>query len=330
MRWGRLQLSILVFLGLIAGVQYWFGWESVLAPWRQLPLEGIAVAVLLVSLSYVVRTLRVVEFFAVELRGRFPAALRLMLMHNLWNNLLPTLGELSFPILMQRYFIISPTRSLPALLWFRLLDLYVVLLLALVSLTVSRGSWRLAALLIALLTLAIPLIYRCAPRTIGYLERKLKGKLKEKVNEIRKALPTSWRILLASSWWTLVNWALKLVVLAWIIQQFVTINFGQSLLGAIGGELTVVLPTYSIAGIGTYEAGVVATLVPADIGFREAVKTAVNLHLFLLSCTIVSGFLSYLLPRGEIAGLSPGRSAMMAFLKFFAGLQVSRIRRRRV
>jgi hypothetical protein len=46
------------------------------------------------------------------------------------------------------------------------------------------------------------------------------------------------------------------------------------------GELTTVLPVYSIAGIGTYEAGVVAALVPADIGYQEAIKTAVNLHLF--------------------------------------------------
>jgi uncharacterized membrane protein YbhN (UPF0104 family) len=329
-RWGRLQISILVFLGLIAGVQYEFGWESVLAPWRQLPLERIAVAVLLVLLSYVVRTVRLVAFFAVELRGRFPVALRVNLIHNLWNNLVPTVGELSFPILMQRYFIISPTRSLPALLWFRLLDLYVVFLLALVSLMLSRSSWSLAALLTTLLTLAIPLIYRWSPRIIEYVEGKFKGSLKDKLSEIRKALPTSWRLLLVSSWWTLVNWVLKLVVFAWIIRQFAAINFGQSLLGAIGGELSVVLPVYSIAGAGTYEAGVVAALMPADIGYQEALKTAVNLHLFVLSCIILSGFLSYLLPRGEVPGLSAGRSAMTAFLKIATGLQASRIRRRRV
>jgi Lysylphosphatidylglycerol synthase TM region len=174
-RWGRLQLSILVFLGLIAGVHYAFGWESVLAPWRQLPWERIAVAALLVLLSYVVRTLRVVAFFVVELRGRFPVALRLMLLHNLSNTLLPTVGELSFPILMQRYFTISPTRSLPALLWFRLLDIYVVVLLALVSSMLNRDSWWLAALLIALLTLAILLIYRWSPRSISYFERSFQG-----------------------------------------------------------------------------------------------------------------------------------------------------------
>src|SRR5713101_3838183 len=191
---------MLVFLGLIAGVQYWFGWESLLAPWQQLPLERIAVAVLLVLMSYVVRTLRLVAFFGVELRGRFPVALKLMLMHNLWNNLLPTIGELSFPILMQRYFIISPTRSLPALLWFRLLDLYGILMLAVVSLMLNRDSWWLPASLIALLTLAIPLIYRWLPRSIGYFEQKFRGVLREKLTEVRQALPTSWQLLIVSSW----------------------------------------------------------------------------------------------------------------------------------
>jgi len=309
LRRGRLQLSILVFLGLIAAVQYEFGWKSVLGPWGQLPLKGITVAVLLVLLSYVVRTVRLVAFFAVELRGRFPVALRVSLIHNLWNNLVPTLGELSFPILMQRYFIISPTRSLPALLWFRLLDLYVVFLLALVSLMLSQGNWWLAALPIALFTLAIPLIYRWSPRSIGYFEGKFSSPLKQKLREVRKALPTSWRLLLVSSWWTLVNWVVKLAVLAWVIQQLVPIDFGRSLLGAIGGELTSVLPVYSIAGAGTYEAGVVATLVPADIDPQEALKTAVNLHLFLLSCTLLSGFLSYLLPRSRSS--QPDRSAFL-------------------
>jgi uncharacterized membrane protein YbhN (UPF0104 family) len=301
LRYLRWQLSTVVFLGLIAGVQYWFGWESVLAPWQQLPLERITLAVLLVLLSYVIRTVRLVAFFGVELRGRFSVALRLTLINNLWNNLLPTFGELSFPILMQRYFIISPARSLPALLWFRLLDLHAILLLAVLSLMLHRDSWWPAASLIALLTLAIPLIYRWLPTSIGYFEHKSTGGLKEKLSKLRKALPTSWRLLLLTSWWTLVNWALKLMVFAWIIQQFVAINFGQSLLGAIGGELTSVLPVNGIAGTGTYEAGVVAALLPAEIGHQEALKAAVNLHLFLLSCTLLSAFLSYLVPGSRPA-----------------------------
>jgi hypothetical protein len=191
-----------------------------------------------------------------------------------------------------------------------LLDLYVVFLLALVSLMLSRGSWRLAALLTALLTLAIPVIYRWSPETIGFFEQKFKGRLKEKLGEIRTALPISWRLLLISFWWTLINWALKLVVFAWIIEQFLATNFGQSLLGAIGGELTVVLPVYSIAGAGPYEAGVVAALIPADIPPQEALKAAVNLHLFLLSCTILSGSLSCLLPRNR--SHQPNRAAFLS------------------
>jgi hypothetical protein len=161
-----------------AGVQYWLGWQSVLAPWRQLSSERIALAVLLVLLSYVIRTVRLVAFFGAQLGGRFSVALRLTLIHNLWNNLLPTLGELSFPILMRRYFAISATRSLPALLWFRFLDLYAIVLLAVLSLVRHEDSWWLAALLIALMTLAIPLLYRWLPTSVilgAQIYRRIEG-----------------------------------------------------------------------------------------------------------------------------------------------------------
>jgi len=58
-----------------------------------------------------------------------------------------------------------------------------------------------------------------------------------------------------------------------------------------------VLPVYGIAGAGTCEAGVVAALVPAGIVIPTRSRPSVNLHLFLLSCTLLSGLLSYLLPR---------------------------------
>ena len=59
----------------------------------------------------------------------------------------------------------------------------------------------------------------------------------------------------------------------------------------------VVLPVYGIVGAGTCEAGVVAALVPAGIVIPTRSRPSVNLHLFLLSCTLLSGLLRYLLPR---------------------------------
>ncbi len=296
-KWTPILISSLIFVGLIAAVEYWIGWREVLSPWLQLPPQQTAGAMLLVLCSYAVRTLRLVSYFSSELGGRFAQALKLMLLHNLWNNLLPMrTGELSFPLLMQRYFAIAPSRSLPALFWFRLLDLYVVLMLAVVSMLLLQGNAGLALVLAVLLSLVIPLTYRWLPRLVGHFERRVSGKLQQTLAKIRQALPASRRQLLHSCGWTILNWTLKLAVFAWIMQQFIAINFSQALLGAIGGELTSVLPVHGVAGAGTYEAGVIAALLPTAIDPQQALKAALNLHLFLLSCTLLSGLVSYFIP----------------------------------
>jgi len=252
---------------------------------------------MVVLFSYGIRTLRLVSFFRSQLRTRFFQALRLMLIHNLWNNLLPMrAGEISFPILMKRYFSIPASDSLPALFWFRLLDLYLVLMLAVISLLLIQDQPLLAVLLMTLLTLAIPLAYLLLPKLLLSLERYAPVKLARILAQCRLALPRSWRLLLLSSFWTLINWTVKLAAFSWIVMQFVEIDEGLALLGAIGGELTTVLPIHGVAGAGTYEAGVVAALLPSGVDKQQALIAAVNLHLFLLSCTLLSGLLSFFIP----------------------------------
>jgi len=56
-----------------------------------------------------------------------------------------------------------------------------------------------------------------------------------------------------------------------------------------------VLPLHGIAGAGTYEAGIVAALLPFGVDTETAVSAAVNVHLFLLGVTLLGGALSLLL-----------------------------------
>jgi uncharacterized membrane protein YbhN (UPF0104 family) len=63
-------------------------------------------------------------------------------------------------------------------------------------------------------------------------------------------------------------------------------------MGALGGELSSVLPVHGLAGAGTYEAGVVAALAPFRVSAVEALAAAVNLHLFLLGVSGLGGALA--------------------------------------
>jgi hypothetical protein len=75
------------------------------------------------------------------------------------------------------------------------------------------------------------------------------------------------------------------------------------------GELSSVLPFHGFAGAGTYEAGIVAGLVPLGLELEPALQGAVNLHLFVLGVSVLAGAMAALIPaRGHTADEGPKHS----------------------
>jgi uncharacterized membrane protein YbhN (UPF0104 family) len=95
-----------------------------------------------------------------------------------------------------------------------------------------------------------------------------------------------------------VNWIVKLGVFAWVLRMFIDASWAAAWLASIFGDATSVLPIHGVAGAGTYEAGVVAALVPIGFSAGTALRGAVNLHLFLLGSTLLGGLVAMVLPRG--------------------------------
>lgn len=292
-----LALKVLVLIGLLIAVEYFFGWQMLLQPWLELSMPAVVFAVLLMFLSYAARACRVMAYFWKPLSGCFLTVLRLMLLHNLWNNLLPArTGEVAFPVLMRRYFSIPLSASAPALLWFRLLDLLTLSAVGLAAIALSNGNIGLAVIVVLACFLAVPSCYKLLPWLLKTLQKYLPESAQPLLLKVEIALPNSWVVMFYSLGWTLVTWGLKLWAFSWVLQNFVGIGLGGALLGSIGGELTSVLPVHGIAGAGTYEAGVTAALAPFGIPPVAAIQGAINLHLFLLSCTLLGGLFSMLLP----------------------------------
>ncbi len=74
----------------------------------------------------------------------------MVLLHNLFNNLLPMrAGELSLPLLMKRYFGVRRAETVGALLWFRFLDLLTLSLIGVAALLLWLDTAFAPALLIA-------------------------------------------------------------------------------------------------------------------------------------------------------------------------------------
>lgn len=293
----RSALSILFFIAFCLLIEVYFGWAKLLAPWGEQSWTTLLLATGLTYLSYWVRAMRLYDYFLADMRGGFPLCFKLMLQHNLLNNLLPMrAGEVSFPVLMARYFDVGTTRSLPALLWFRVMDLHLLVALALIA----GGSFWLdssQAILLAALWLPLPwLMFLLQARLVHYLAQPSSSRWKGIAYKMICSLPQDDRAFWHAWGWTVFNWVVKLGVFAWVLQLFLEMPASAAWLGAIAGDVTSVLPFHAVAGAGTYEAGVVSGLMPFGLNAREALPAAVNLHLFLLASTLVGGLLSLLLP----------------------------------
>lgn len=294
-----------LLLGLILLVENLIGWSTLLSPWRTLALGTLTAAIILVFLSYSLRALRIYDYFLADTRGQFAVCLRLSLQHNLLNNLLPMRsGELSFPLLMARYFSIPAIRSVPALLWFRLLDLHTLIAFALFVISERFIGATLGAVL-GLVWMSLPWLgFKLCGIWLSRLQHS-SGKINSLLRQVLESLPQLPHLFWRSWLWTLFNWAIKLVVFAWILTLFSEMPLSTAWIGATLGDFTSVLPIHGFAGAGTYEAGVVAGLTPLGIEPAEALLAAVNLHLFMLGCTLLSGLLSLLLPKQSNAQSSP-------------------------
>ena len=294
--WLSQALPWLILILFVVGVEYWLDWTKILQPWAALSWKQLLIAVVLLLLSYGLRTWRLYDYFP-SLRPYPIACLRLTLLHNLFNNLLPArTGELSFPMMMRRYFEINYAQSVSALLWFRFLDLHCILAFAIYPLLVVTPLRRLAIPIILLWMLIPPLVYLLRNKVELHFAGK-NGRLSELAQKTLLGLPNTVRGFLKSWALTWLNWLVKLLTLAWVLDQFIDgVTWNVLITAVVAGELTSVLPFHAPAGIGTYEAGIIAALLPL-LSPAMATSAAINVHLFVLGSAIIGGLVGWLLPK---------------------------------
>ncbi len=289
-------LGALALLLLVVWVEHTVGWIVLLKPWASLSWTGLAGLLALSTLSYLLRAVRVYDYFLPITRRRFLTTLRLSVLHNVANNLLPMrAGEAVFPILMRQYFGQRLMPSTFALVAIRLLDLHFLGLVAIVALYARAGGWVWVLLGVIWVGL-LPAAFAARGRVLAWALSG-KGRMRSLLSEAVAALPRSPRVMGRLYLWTSLSWTAKVVAFAAVLQHFVPLQLWQALGGIIGAELSSILPVHGIAGAGSYEAAAVAVLVPLGVGVEAALSGAVNLHLFLLGVTVLLGLAGLLIPR---------------------------------
>ena len=287
----RWILASLIFALLTLLVEHYYGWAGILAQWSVVDLSDLLLLTLLTLLSYVLRAERVYRYFGQRMQHPRRAYLKISFLHNALNNFLPMrLGEAAFPLLMKRQFKQSMLSSTAGLVWIRLMDLHVLLLLAAIALGAllpTIGYLALAALIIG-------------PIVIGLFRRRLLALLPErlqvKLTELEHLLPHSRGLIVATYLQTLIIWIVKLVALTLVLKAFLSIDFISAWVAVTTADLSGVLPIHGIAGSGTYEAAMLAALIPLGFGVEAALSAAINLHIYLLGVSALSVPLALLIP----------------------------------
>ena len=288
----RWIIAATIFLAVIIGVEQWLGWESILLDWQQVSLGSILILTLLTLLSYLLRAERVYRYFGQQQEHHRSSYIRISFIHNALNNFLPMrLGEAAFPLLMKREFKESMLTTSAGLIWIRLMDLHLLLLLgavAFIGFYPTLGAISVSGLVI------IPSIF-----LLGMVDLKsvLPKKLVTKVDHYRHLLPESRTLLINTYLITAQIWLIKLAALAVLLMAFLDIDYYGATLAVIAGDLSSVLPIHGLAGSGTYEAALVGALYPLGISLEAATKAAINVHIYLLGVSALSIPLALLIPK---------------------------------
>ncbi len=289
-------------------IEWLLGWAALWREWATIGAVPVAAAAALMLLTHIVRCLRIYDYFIAEMRGQFFLLFRVTQVHNLINILLPfRAGEASFPMLMKAQFGVSMARSTSALLWMRLLDLHALLAVGGFGLVLRSGHIPTAT--------AVWLAFCLAPLAVNALQAPLSrlsltyapARLHGLITEIIAGLPARWSDFLRAWFMTVLNWGIKVATIAWILHLLGVLPFAAAMGGALGGELSSVLPVHAPAGVGTYPAGITAGAL--SFGYAQdkaALATlagaSVNTHLLILVSALLGTGLSMLLARpGTIA-----------------------------
>lgn len=294
----RWLIGVLLTVALAWMVDAVVGWLYVWDSWQLVSAVTIVQFLLLFTLSHVMRAWRIYSFKAYSLGLGYRLTLKLSLVHQSLNNLLPMrLGEASYPLLMKRYGSISLVDASLDLVWLRILDIIVMGSLG-VFVIVSYVSAALAAGVVVL-----GLVASCALLSLAQTLSSPRQALIDQRLTITSTLarlgargPSS----MARLWWllllTLGSWAAKIVAIAMLSAELVDLPWLTLLGGIVAGEVSGILPLHGVAGAGTYEAAFVAGAMAGGDSLHTLLLASVSVHVFVISTTCFLAVLS--LPLG--------------------------------
>lgn len=298
-----LLLTVTIVAAYAVFIEWFWGWASILGQWATVGALPVVTALVLLTSTYFLRTWRIYDYFPRETAGRFQTLFRVTQIHNLLNIMMPfRTGETSFPVLMRTEFGIPLARATSALLVMRLLDLHALLAAAGIGFAIGSSHKVLVWLAWGVFLLLPVAGFTVRKTLLRFAGKLLPSKLQHFVVEIENGLPANASAFARAWAMTVINWLVKVLVLAWALSLMGVLPLAASFGGALGGELSSVLPVHAPGGVGTYPAGITAGAVAFGAsGERAAVaslaQASINAHLLIIVSALTGTAVS--LPFGR-------------------------------
>ena len=285
----KLVVAIVLLLATIWIVAGLVDLTSLMNAIGSLPVRTMLIVFLLGAVSWFLRGLRTYILFE---KVPLAQSLGMSFVHNTANNLAPMrLGELVLPALARWMGNIEFSVGLTGLVWIRLLDFISLIGISVCIILLPSAGAIMLALLAALIFLTPLLLAVVVPKIQHiWLPRILENARDQLIFEARngRRLQQMWRL-------TILAWLSKLVSMGILLAALSGIPMTDLMATILGAELSSILPIHGLAGAGSYEMG--GVLGSSLIGLSPilALEITIQLHIYVLSLTMVFGILGVLL-----------------------------------
>jgi uncharacterized membrane protein YbhN (UPF0104 family) len=271
----RLVFWLLALLLLLALVQE-ADWHLTFSSLMEVPVWVLMACTLGWLSSFLFRACRFKTEWQAHGKISLWDSLSLTLMHNAAVVLVPfRVGELGYPVLVQKLLNVSFQQCIRSLLWLRFQDGIVLLVLAFLLLPYFSAEWRIACVLLGLtLFFILKKKWLRLLRSRHFLIRQVRAFLHQRSN--------AWGWI-----WSASNWIVKLIVVSLLLSNLTSLDTLQTVRGALTGELSALLPLTGPAGFGTYEAGVWAGLGLSWKDMKGLMGSILLTHMFFLCISLL-------------------------------------------
>ena len=271
----RLVFWMLALLLLMALIRH-SDWSLTVSRLMDVPKTVLVICTLGWLSSFLFRAFRFKGEWDAHGKISLSDSLSLTFLHNAAVILVPfRVGELGYPVLVQKLLNVSLQQCIRSLLWLRFQDGIVLLSLAFLLLPFLSTELRIAGLLVVVtLCLATQKWWLRLLRSRHFLIRQVRAFLHQ------RSSPWGW-------FWSAANWIVKLLVVSMMLSNLTGLDTLQTLRGALAGELSALLPLTGPAGLGTYEAGVWTGLGLTWQEMKGLMGSVLLTHLFFLCISLL-------------------------------------------